>query len=303
MTSQIIEALRYQHVPTDKARLFRYSTIEARYGDITVAQEVIRGIPRPGDDIMAQGRVLASLLKDEPLDVGESGTAYRIWQLPDWRHGWGRVFIKRGTLVRRAQEMPSKAEVLACRGQRELTRLADRTSQWATAAVLDGDAERLTEDVDPKLQLTYDIWDDWHHRQITGEPWTAEKDTVLDRQVNHFLHLYLFGEDIGYEVTEAEEFPYGFYFGNVGLEEAQDRFASLPHHESNRLVEVPRALELARVGEPIAVDDHRIIQMVGFFGLLTGTEVYFEHPEAVNKTWPGYFDLIQAAREAKQAIG
>ncbi len=287
------EKLITPFIDDDKSYDIRMAVLETFYGDPGYALEQLDSIAHPSDDIRVLEQIILDLPTDKPLDVGESGTLARIFSFSNWKQSWGKQIIKHGTLISR--DIATEEEVLACSNQTELLHLRDRTSQWATAAVLIGDPERIS-NPPYKLGLTYDVWDEWHEKQQTGERWVRRLDETLFNQALHIVRL-IHGEDAEFEVKQAEDVPHGYVFGEISIEEADQRFPSLRGHESNRIAELPLMLNKAVEGQPVDSRDHRVVQALAFFGLFSGIEIEFVHPACVSKSWPQYWNLYEVLED------
>lgn len=280
-------------IQADKAYTIRMAVQEELYGDHSYAVEQINRIDNPPEDIIALGQVIGKWATNKEVDVGESGTVYRIFQYTAWKQGLNKEFVTKGTLTNRVLHMPGKYDVMNCKNQAELMNLWDKTSQWATAAVLNGDSERIA-NPPSKLALTYETWDEWHLPETRN--WTPRTDSVLSRQAKHFARLLLNNEQVKFEHKEAEDFPYSFITESITLGEAELRYPSLVHHESNRIQEMPLMFNKAVSHKPVDSLDHRIVQSLALFGLLEKIDIEFVHPEAVNKSWPKFWDFWQALK-------
>jgi hypothetical protein len=225
---------------------------------------------------------------DEPIDVGESATNLRIFQSVAWAQGLDKDFIKRGTLIRRP--IASKEEVMRAQTQQELLHLSDHSSQWATARALLGDPERLP---NPpfKLRLTYDAIDRWQAAYDQGALWVPEKDQTLRRQAMTFVDI-LAGQRSDFVPEQAEDFCFAVAFGYMTIEEGLRLWPALPHHESNRPAEMATAMEQLYRGEPITSRDHRVVQAMAYLAVARGLPAEFRCPEAVAKSWPGFWDCL-----------
>lgn len=271
------------------------ATMDYLYGDAQNALSVIDAIPNAADDVRVVRGVIADLLDEKTVvSVGESGTVYRIFQYLGWKHEWPVEFVKEGTLINRP--MPEKDEVMQCASQRELLQLPGDTSQWATAAVLDGSKERMTEGVPFKLQITYDTWDEWHALYKEGESWSPRQDRTIAGQAQYFLRKLAQLPVNEFVVEQAEDFPFAHAFGLMSAQEGFERFPALVGHESNRIADTPEMIALMRRGETVVSKDHRVVQVVAMLAITEGLQAAFVYPGAVAKSWPNFWEFLRVAQ-------
>lgn len=250
-------------------------------------------VNRP-DDIVAAAAVGEGWESRVPVPVGESGTLFRIFSYFDedeyqtW-HSWPhRTFLRTGTL--RTRPITPAAEIYRL-PQAELLKVDNGTSQYATAAVLCGDSERLA-NAPYRLQQTYDIYDSWlgNGRQLD---WSAPliEDETIRLQAEAMARLAL-GKGLDFEVRHSEDVPLGIAFGLISLDEAAQRFPSVIGHESNRIVEMRRGLELYKNGVAIDSPDHRVVQALTLLALAQEKPITVTNLGCVAKSWPLFYDFV-----------
>ena len=247
------------------------------------------------DDIKVAAQIARDWDTRHTLTAGESGTGLRLFSWFDHhlvatgKQGQHHEFERSRTLATRPiTEIP---EVYGLT-QRELLLEDNGTSQFASAAVLTGDMVRLNS-APFRLQQTYDMVDEWLARDRQLD-WGAPliEDATIRKLAESFARLML-GETFDFDVTHSEEVPTGLGFGAITPHEAQQRFSSVLGHESNRIVEMERALWQFRYGEVITSNDHRIIQTLAMLALYKERPVNFRYPECVTKSWPQFWDYLQ----------
>ncbi len=242
-----------------------------------------------GDDLLALKRVVENWKADKPVDVGESGTLYRLLKFVSWKLGLNKRFVTQGTLsTRKISDDPRIVDL----SQEELLKLDNGTSQWASASVLLGDKERLP---NPpfKLALTYEAVDYWNRRRSEGSIWEPRYDETILGQAETYLELAR-GERSKFIPKQAEDFCFAYVFGYMTSEEAEKVWPALRGHESDRIVEIESMLQMAKEGKEVTSKDHRVVQAIAMWGRINGVSVNIMYPECVNKSWPQFWDFINS---------
>ncbi len=251
--------------------------------------DVLKAETALSDDLLA----LSWALQDwrtpgAPVRVGEAGTLYRFLRFASWKRGEPREFVKSGTLVGRPMTDDPSIVTL---GQSDLLALDGGTSQWASAAALAGDDERLPHPPH-KLAVTYTAIGEWQICRDNGRPWPIRYDQTIHKQAEAFLRL-LAGRDAEFEPEQAEDFCFACAFGLMSLEEGCRRWPQLAGHESNRLTEMPIALGQLDRGEPITTRDHRVAQAVAMRAAVFNQAAQFEHALCVGKSCPRFWQFLR----------
>lgn len=241
-----------------------------------------------GDDLLALKRAVEVWKSDEALDVGESGTLYRLLKFASWKLGLNKKFITRGTLSgRKVTDNPDITNL----SQTELLKLDGGTSQWATASVLLGDPERLT---NPpfKLKVTYDAVDHWKSQRKKGLVWEPRYDeTILNQAIVYPSLLKL--EKVEFVPEQAEDFCFAYIFGYITVKEGEKKWPALRNHESDRIAEAQETLKNAKEGKEVKSKDHRIVQAIAMWGKVNKKNVNILYPESVNKSWPKFWEFLK----------
>ncbi len=268
-------------MPWDKSWGLRCGVLDIVHGQPERAIDILDANPPLSDDLVALREAAWEWDKTEVISVGESGTLYRFLQYVSWQQGLGKQFIKSGTLQSRGM---STEDIVMHRNQSGLLLLDNETSQWASAAALCGDPERLP---NPpfKLATTYEAIEHWELAKEAGRAWELRKDATITAQAMAFQGL-LKGTRPDFEPQQAEDFPFARVFGYMTTEEAKKLWPSLADHESNRFEEVDAMIALAEQGEPIPTKDHRIAQALTFWGKIMEKHVEIVHPVCISKSWP-----------------
>jgi hypothetical protein len=281
-----------QFIPLDKSWIIRMGLLDLIHGheDIVLflsTQDVL------SDDLIALRRVCAAWNTEGEIEVGESGTLYRFLLFACWKLHLKKKFVTEGTLSQRKIGQNSSIAHLT---QRQLLELpGEPTSQWASAAVLLGDTERLV-DAPYKLSVTYQAVDYWRSRRIKGEAWEPRQDQTILSQANTFGRL-LKGERPDFVPQQAEDYCFARAFGYVSREEGARNWPALSGHESDRLEEMEKVLADARSGREILSRDHRVLQAAIMWGKVNKTIVKVRYPNAVSKSWPEFWQFIDEASQ------
>ena len=138
-------------IPLDKSWLTRVGVLDIINGYIDI-EKFIDNQKDANDDILAVRNASMAWRNNQQINVGESATLYRILKFASWKFKLNKIFIKEGSLKDRSiTDNPNIVNF----NQTELLKLDNGTTQWATAAVICGDKERL---INPPLKLkeTYD---------------------------------------------------------------------------------------------------------------------------------------------------
>ncbi|MDO8474198.1 MAG: hypothetical protein Q7S62_01525 [bacterium] len=274
-------------IPLDKSWIIRMGVLDLIHGysDIVLFLNTQTTL---SDDLLALKRACNAWNTDSSIEVGESGTLYRFLQFASWKLNLKKRFVTEGTLRERRIGQDSSIVNLT---QRELLELPDEpTSQWASAAVLLGDEERLI-DAPYKLRVTYEAVDHWRSRRSEGKTWQPREDPTIRVQAETFVEL-LRGERPDFVPLQAEDYCFARIFGYISREEGARKWPNLSGHESNRLEEMEKVLVDALAGQEIASRDHRVIHAIVMWGLVNKIVIKVRYPDVVRKSWPEFWQFI-----------
>ena len=175
-----------KYVPLDKSWIIRMGILDLLYGYNDIDEFLDWRRSELPDDLVALNRAIKSLKAgDYEIDVGESATLYRFLRFLTWRQDIDKRFILRGSLLKR--KICENPEIVHY-SQKDLLRLDNGTSQWASAAVLLGDGERIS---NPpfKLKVTYAAVKHWTERRIAYSYWEPLYNETIFNQAVSFLEL------------------------------------------------------------------------------------------------------------------
>lgn len=271
--------IEQDYIPLDKSWIIRMGVLDLiNHNDKTI--KFLESQENLSDDLKSLLRVLKSW-NNEKVDVGESGTLYRFLKFISWKLGLNKKFILNGTLKER--NICDNEKIVGW-SQKELLKLDNGTSQWASAAVLLGDKERL-EDAPFKLRLTYEAVDNW------CKDWEPRYDKTILKQVNTFIKLLKNKKNVGFILKQAESYCFARVFGFVNKEIGEKLFPNLKGHESNRLLEMEEQLKKDIVDSK----DHRVVQAIAMFSKIKGKKIKFLYPECVSKSWSQFWKFLEAS--------
>jgi hypothetical protein len=285
------------YIPLDKSWIIRMGALDLLngYKDIVIFLDKQENL---GGDLNALNRIAKVWDSDEPWDVGESGTIYRLVFWNNLKTGKPREILTRGTLTLRCKNMDSSQSML-CFNHEHLLILDNQTSQWATMAYLHGD-RRKVKNPPFKLQVTYDAVEHWEQQRKKGKTWEARADPTLLAQASAFLRK-LSGKQLDFNPEQAEDYCFARAFGILNAENGEKMFPSLIGHETNRIKEVEKAMDSYKKRAIIETDDHRVVQAIA---MLIKTDTHssqeevqsrFSNPGCVEKTWPKFWDFLADA--------
>lgn len=284
------------YIPLDKSWIIRMGVLDILSGNKDRVKNFLDKQKDLGGDLLALNRVVETWDTDESVDVGESATLFRILQFASWKFNLNKKFITRGTLTERVKNMTEGPEIVKM-NLNELLNLPKKTSQWATAAVLCGDMERIP-NPSYHLEMAFDAVDYWNIQKKQGKPWEARPDETIQGQAEVFLEM-MKDKKAPFVPRQVEDYCFAYTFGCMTREEGKAKWPSIPGHESNRLVEMEEVLNAAKTGEEIDSKDHRVIQAIAMWGLVNNKEVRILNLDAVNKTWPKFWDFLEYAKSLK----
>ncbi|MEK7641683.1 MAG: hypothetical protein AAB365_01660 [Patescibacteria group bacterium] len=278
------------YIPLDKSWIIRMGVLDMvnGYDDISIFLSKQKNL---GDDLAALKRAAESWKTEKRISVGESGTLYRLLKYASWKLDLGKEFILQGTLAgRNIHDDPSITHL----SQIELLKLDNGTSQWASAAALLGDMERIP-NPPYKLACTYEAIDHWKSCRKEGKTWELRYDETIAKQAEAYLKI-LNGGESSFIPAQAEDFCFVYAFGLMSVQEGEKRWPALRGHESDRIVEMQSTLTAAQEGKEINSRDHRVIQAIAMWGRVNSKELHVIYPESVNKSWLQFWDFLEKYR-------
>lgn len=282
-----------KYIPLDKYWTIRMGVLDIinGYSDI---QNFLDKEKNLGGDIQALHRASKVWNTSKSVDVGESGTLYRFLQFISWKQGLNKKFVKRGTLKHR--KVCNNPEI-ANWNLKQLLELDGGTSQWASSAILLGNREKIS---NPPyfIKKTYEALKHWDERRKNKKRWDARYDEILLKQAKYFLNVLNSKRSI-FKPTNPDDYCFARAFGVMTKAQGEKQWPMIRHHESDRLEEMEIALDQAKNNRMVMSKDHRVIHAIAMLCKTKNKKVKFKYPDSVNKSWPQFWDFLDASNPAK----
>ena len=273
-------------IPLDKSWIIRMGFLDIISGRTDIL-EFLNSQTDLNDDLIALKRVAETWNTLDEINVGESGTIYRFFKFASWKLGMNKKFILEGTLKDRV--ICDDPTIVDWPVQKLLT-LDNGTSQWASAAILMGNSERV-ENAPYKLKVTGDAVEVWHKARNRNEPWVPRLDQTISNQAKVFIQM-MKGEKTEFVSEQAEDYCFSRIFGFITDEEGERRWPALRSHETDRIAEMEKVIHDLEEGRQIISRDHRVVQAVGMYQKLHKMPSTVIHAHAVNKSWPLFWQFL-----------
>jgi len=269
------------YIPLDKSWMIRMGVLDLVYGHDDSIKYLEQHEGELSDDLKALYQASIQWRSCKPIDVGESATLYRFLRFASWKLGPDREFILHGTL--KGRKICNNPEIVDWPLE-QLLALDNGTSQWASASVLLGNDETVT-DPPYKLMVTYDAVEHWKIARSWGERWEPRFDRTILAQASAYLD-WLRSRKMDFMPQQAEDYCFARAFGIMDAEEGEAIWPSLRGHESDRIAEMEKELK----NQEIASKDHRVIQAIT---MLKKGRCKARHPESVSKSWPQFWKFLK----------
>lgn len=279
MTDTLIEK---GYIPLDKSWMIRMGVLDLIEENNDCMSFLGQRLEDLSDDLWALYHASIQWRLHYPLNVGESATLYRFLKFASWKLGQNRIVITKGTLNNR--DICDNPEIVDWTLEQLLT-LDNGTSQWASASVLMGN-EQIISNPPYKLQLTYDAVKHWKEAQSNKSKWKPRYDETILRQASAYLQWIRDG-CMNFRPIHAEDYCFARAFGIITQEEGDKKWSSLKGHESNRIAEMEEALHQ----KIVTSKDHRVVQAIA---MLKRQEVKYMYPNCVRKSWPQFWKFMRA---------
>ncbi|MEQ1500476.1 MAG: hypothetical protein ABL917_03860 [Parcubacteria group bacterium] len=289
LDTEIHEKKYEEFIPLDKSWITRMGVLDIINGYTDIELFLNRQTDLNGD-LLALKNSSVAWKTGSPINVGESATLYRLLQFASWKLNLNKVFIKEGTLKNR--EIINDPNIINL-SLEKLLNLDNQTTQWATASIITGNKQRIS-NPPSKLQQTYDAVDHWNKKRQAGLVWDAQYDETIQKQVEAFLELKK-GLKVVFVPTCSDDYCFARVFNFITKENGEKSWPSLRGHESNRIEEMEKAITEAELGIDITSKDHRVVQALAMWGIINNKKLDFLHKDSVSKSWPKFWDFLVAA--------
>ena len=167
---------------------------------------------------------------------------------------------------------------------KDLLKLDNGTSQWASVAVLMGNKE-VIENIPYKLNITYGALEHWTWQRRRGECWNVKYDETIEKQAMSYVGFIETGRMV-FVPCHSEDYCFARAFDLMTKEEGEKRWPSLKGHETNRIEEMENTLK----EDIVTSKDHRVIQALV---MKHRNNIEVVHKDAVKKSWPRFWDFIK----------
>ena len=276
-----------EYIPLDKSWIIRMGILDI----LNNKDDIIKFLEKQkvlSDDLDAFYQASIAWKSNKPIDIGESGTLYRFLKFASWKLNLNKEFIIQGTLKTRNITDNSK---IVNYSLKELLKLDNGTSQWASASVLLGNKE-VIDNPPYKLKLTYDAISHWNNQKAKNKSWLPRYDETILNQAITFLEL-LNNKKPNFTPKQSEDYCFARAFGYIIKEDGESKWSSLKGHESNRIEEMEKMIRCADLGEDIDSKDHRVIQAITMKQKVDAKDVNIKYPKSVNKSWPQFWRFLK----------
>lgn len=276
-----------KYIPLDKSWTIRMGVLDLLDGHPENTLTILNEQHDLSDDLIALRDVCENWNNKSAIDIGESGTLYRFLQFASWKFALNKEFIKHGTL--KTRDICNNPKIIDYSPE-ELLKLDNGTSQWASAAVLCGSKEKVA-NPPHKLNRTYKAVKYWDIFKKSGSSWQPIHDATILSQVTSFIFI-LNGKESAFKPKHSEDYCFARAFDFITAEKGEKLWPSLKGHESNRIVEMEKALDEDKDGKDITSKDHRVIQAIVMKAKVENKDVRVKYPRSVNKSWPEFWEFM-----------
>lgn len=274
-------------IPLDKSWIIRMGFLDLMngYDDILIFLNKQKDL---NDDLLSLKRVCETWKTQTEINVGEGATLYRLLKFASWKYNLNKIFILEGTLKNRSICNDQSIVNLSLDG---LLKIDKGTSQWASAAVLLGNKEKV-QYTPFKLQVTYDALEHWKKAKEEGGVWKPRYDKTILNQAQVFIKLYK-GEKVKFVPLQAEDYCFARMFSFITKEEGEKKWSQLHDHESDRLEEMENVIKSIKENRKIVSRDHRVIQAAALYQKLHKLPSTIIYTDSVNKSWPQFWKFLK----------
>ena len=136
--------------------------------------------------------------------------------------------------------------------------------------------------------MTHEAIEHWKN----NKPWIPKYDKTIEKQAQAFINLIRMGT-LEFAPKHSEDYCFARAFNLITPKEGEKRFPSIRGHETDRIEEMEKAIQQADNNHPVSSKDHRVIQAIVMRERAKGKNPIILHKEAVNKTWPQFWNFIK----------
>ncbi|MBW2982652.1 hypothetical protein KY343_07240 [Candidatus Woesearchaeota archaeon] len=298
-------------IPLDKSWINRMVLLDFINGSGYAVRFLTEHYDELGDDLKSTYRAYTELKQGKKeIHVGESGTLYRFLKFLFYKQRLNLELIPEGTLIERVKNFCDDPDMINW-SLEKLLNTKDRTTQWASAAILLGNNE-IIQNSEPKIRLSYEAREHWYKRRRQKKYWEEQHDLTILAQAMCYLSL-LKEEGTRYTPGHAEDYCFARAFGFITKGEGEIKYPNLRGHESDRIIEMEKQLGNLKSRRLIDSNDHRVVQAISMYyvvnnkakikdALSKGMNVEeairriqgkFSNPCCVSKSWPQFWKFLE----------
>ena len=281
-------------IPLSKSWIIRMGFLDILSGQ-TYINKFLENSENLGGDLLALKRVAETWGTSGAVNVGESGTIYRLFQFASWKLKLNKKFITHATLSERIRHGKiTQDPKIVDYNLNQLLDLPEHTTQYGTAAILLGNEEKIPDRLknDFHLIMSQEAVEYWGRQEKEGRVWEPREDETIQAQAEAFVEM-LKGVRPNFYPVQSEDYCFARVFGYMTREEGKKRWPKLQGHETPRLDEMERVIALTNNGKPIDTPDHRAMQAIAMWSIVNKKDLSFVDKNIVNKTWPLFWDFLK----------
>lgn len=246
-----------------------------------------------GDDLKVLIRISKEWQNKNEHNVGEAGALFRLLQFASWKFNLGKKFIKEKTLKER--KICDNPDIVNW-SIMKLLELDNNTPQWASAAVLTGNKDKIPDNF--FLNLSKEAFEHYNKIKSVGGFCELRYDKTLLLQAEAFIDLLKKGYT-NFKPKQQDDYCFARAFNLIGKEEGEKRWPELVGHESNRLEEMEKQINNLGNEKEIDSKDHRVVQSIAMLALLKDKKPKFSFPDCVSKSWPQFWEFLEYVTKIK----
>ena len=288
-------------IPRDKGWTIRMTFLDLiRKNDPKYAISYLTQLPDLSDDEKDAITIAQQWNESGPFGPIESRTLYILLQFYLWKYRINRTIIPKATLIKRIEESLDFTPHVTNWALENLFTLMGRTSQVATAAILCGNTEHLSEVVFYVDKTYYSICY-WDYHEAVNKPWEGQLDPTITVQLEEYLNYLKYGKinEKPSPISDCDLCCFLIAFGVMTSKQAAEFWPQICKHESNRAEAVDIAFMQWRSGKLIETKDHRVIHALAMLmqseNLSISTEDvrrHFKYPDHVTKAWANFWSIL-----------
>jgi len=254
---------------------------------------LIEGRKDIGDDLKVLIRISKEWQNKNEHNVGEAGALFRLLQFASWKFNLGKKFIKEKTLKER--KICDNPDIVNW-SITKLLELDNNTPQWASAAVLTGNKDKIPDNF--FLNLSKEALNHYNKVKSKGSFCELRYDETFLLQAEAFIDLLKKGY-MDFKLKQQDDYCFARAFNLITKKEGKKRWPELKGHESDRLEEMEKQINNLNNEKEIDSKDHRVVQSIAMLALLKDKKPKFSFPDCVNKSWPQFWEFLEYVKKIR----